>query len=259
MVCISPALYVAFFVSKLHILSQHSHLKNHHTVSRTKIIMSAWKKKFDNKLASLTDNASKESIQTLANWVGFNRKHATIIAETLTSELQKNANNESRQWLYWQLINEVLVMDQSNAGKWEKLQPLRSLLGETTIMTAIEKISKVSPQVSDTLIKEWDDKDVFGGPTIISQIKRLLKDEPSNDKASAAATESTPAAVPAPASAEPSTKPSKPTSTEEAKETAVIDIDKMETPASVQRRSSLGSLSGRDVQYDFESQVRHLY
>lgn len=216
--------------------------------------MSSWGKKFDKKLEALTNNASKESIQTLANWVGFNRKHATIIAETLTNELEKHGSNESRQWLYWQLIHEVLIMDQSNPGKWEKLQPLRTALGETTIMTAVEKISKVSPQVSDSLIKEWDEKNVFGGPTIVSQIKKLLKGDSSNDKATptAPANESTPAPAPE------APTPTEPASPEASKDTAAATVDAIPQPASLQRRrSSLGSLSGKDIEYDFESKVRN--
>lgn len=79
---------------------------------------SNWGKKLEKKLNGLADSASKESIQTLANWVAFNRKHATIIATVLTGSLQgtrninKNNNDTTttttsainnqvkRQWLF---------------------------------------------------------------------------------------------------------------------------------------------------------------
>jgi hypothetical protein len=44
---------------------------------------SNWGPKLEKKLNALADSASKESIQTLANWIGFNRKHAAVIAQVL--------------------------------------------------------------------------------------------------------------------------------------------------------------------------------
>lgn len=218
----------------------------------------SWGPKFEKKLAALADGASKESIQTLANWVGFNRKHASVIAQTLANGLKTNANNESRQWLYWQVIHELLLLEKENPAKWGKLQKLRTVLGETTIVTGIETISNVSPQVQDSLVKEWDEHNAFGGPTLVAQIRRLLttiKEEPGKGKqdvpeeSKAAAAEE---AAPDSAKTEDIAKPMTET-TQDSKDKEEAAVEK-ESPA-IERRSSLTSLSGKDIDYDFDSKV----
>jgi hypothetical protein len=225
---------------------------------------SSWGKKFEKKLAALADGASKESIQTLANWVGFNRKHAPIIAQTLTNGLKAHANNESRQWLYWQIVHELLLLENSNPAKWHKLQDLRTALGETTIVSGIETIPNVSPQVHDSLIKEWDEHNVFGGPTLVAQIRRLFsREEPAKAK------QSTPEESKAAAKEEPAESPKAEEEEEEepAKSSTEANPDSKETETEketekestpVERRSSLSSLSGKDIEYDFESKVRYM-
>jgi hypothetical protein len=204
----------------------------------------------------------------LANWVGFNRKHAPIIAQTLTNGLKAHANNESRQWLYWQVVHELLLLDNSNPAKWDKLQDLRTALGETTIVSGIETIKNVSPQVHDSLIKEWDEHNVFGGPTLVAQIRRLLttsREEPDKEKQSASE-ESKAAAKEEPAESSKAEvevveeeEPAK-SSTEANLDSKEIEKEKdTETESRpVQRRSSLSSLNGKDIEYDFESKVRYM-
>jgi hypothetical protein len=239
---------------------------------------SSWGKKFEKKLTALADSASKESIQTLANWVGFNRKHAPIIAQTLTNGLKEHANNESRQWLYWQVVHELLLLETSNPAKWDKLQDLRTALGETTIVSGIETIPNVSPQVHDSLIKEWDDHNVFGGPTTVAQIRRLLttsREEPAKAKQSTpeeskAAVEEEPAEPskaeeaaeeeeePAKSSTE-ANPDSKEIEEEEEEEENEEENEEEEESTPFPRRSSLSSLSGKDIEYDFESKVRYMW
>eukprot|EP00980_Cylindrotheca_fusiformis_P002710 scaffold627_cov125-Cylindrotheca_fusiformis.AAC.27 len=220
---------------------------------------SSWGKKFEKKLAALADSASKESIQTLANWVGFNRKHASIITQTLTNELKANANNESRQWLYWQLIHEILLLDKANPAKWGKLQELRTALGESTIVTGIETITKLSPQVQESLVKEWDEHNVFGGPTLVAQIRRLLSStssgEGEGDEESKPAIAKEVAAAAAEEAKDRLTKENEPSqvSTEVTQEIEEKEADPEKESATVERRSSLSSLSGKDIDYDFES------
>ena len=135
---------------------------------------SSWGKKLDKKLDGLPDTASKESIQTLANWIAFNRKHSETIATALTSALQNFMNNEKRQWLFWQLIHEVLIRDNGNTLKWEKLGDLRIALGEA-LQPSMKILGNTMPDELETYLEEWEDLDVFGGPSVNSQIRRLYQ------------------------------------------------------------------------------------
>lgn len=213
--------------------------------------MSSWGKKLETKLSTLTDSASNESIQTLANWIGFNRKHAPAIAETLATALQAQADNATRQWLYWQLVHELLLLENSNPTKWNRLQDLRTALGETTIVVAIKGIPNISSQVGESLVKEWDEHNVFGGPYLVSQIKRLLTSPKSEvedtPKTTEPAKEETQASEPTPATLEPTTS----TDTAEHTTTKVETPESNETPTSQKRRTSLSSL--KKAEYDFES------
>lgn len=140
--------------------------------------MSSWTKKLETKLDGLADGASKESIQTLANWIAFNRKHSTIISTVLTQRLHDNSTNPRRQWLYWQVIHEVLITDHGTTagGKWEKLLALREALGEALIPTMEALASNLPPPDSmDPYMKEWAELSVFGGPSILAQIRRLYQ------------------------------------------------------------------------------------
>ncbi|KAG7350716.1 hypothetical protein IV203_010076 [Nitzschia inconspicua] len=135
--------------------------------------MSSWGKKLDKKLATLTDNASRETIQTVANWIVFNRKHAAIITETLIKNLQEAKENAKRQWLYWQLIHEILIADRETQAKWDKLIELRVALGEGMI-PVMEQLGNDMPSSDlNDFLKEWESLDAFGGPSLMSQIKRL--------------------------------------------------------------------------------------
>jgi hypothetical protein len=158
---------------------------------------SSWGKKLEKKLNGLADTASKESIQTLSNWIAFNRKHAQTIATVLTNALQDFKNNDKRQWLFWQLIHEVLVREKGNTSKWEKLGELRLALGEA-LQPSMKILGSTMPDQLKTYLEEWEDQDVFSGPSLNSQIQRLFQNKKnltttagnSNvTKASAAATD----------------------------------------------------------------------
>jgi len=162
----------------------------------TSNMTSNWGKKLEKKLNGLADSASKESIQTLANWVAFNRKHATIIATVLTGSLQGtrnintnnndtsnttssssvNNNQGKRQWLFWQLIHEILMIERGNTKKWEKLGELRTLLGEA-LQPSMEHLGCAIPDKLKDLLEEWEEYDVFGGPSLMSQIWRLYQNK----------------------------------------------------------------------------------
>lgn len=259
----------------------------------------SWSKKLDKKLAALTDNASKETIQTLANWVAFNRKHAATIASTLTKNLlqvennsgggnendtdDNNPNNNTaaafkRQWLYWQLIHEILIVDRDTPAKWEKLLELRIALGEALI-PAMEQLggsvannlllpsSSLPTELGDCL-KEWESLNVFGGPSLMSQIKRLYSNRNNNNDNNNSATSE--AAASDPIQQEEDTSPTAPTvdvaTTNTTKKSAaavnqessisgIVNLEQGETP--VKRRLSY-SLNNKNVEYDFEASVRNI-
>lgn len=141
----------------------------------------SWGGKLEQRLSALGESASKESIQALAKWIGFNRKYSSVITSVLFTALQNKSNSTARQWLYWQVVHEVLVLDIGTGSKWERLLDLRSILGETGVIPAIEALRSndqlVKPEKLEGLVKQWDDHNVFGGPTLVSQIRRLVTSE----------------------------------------------------------------------------------
>jgi CID domain len=230
--------------------------------------MSSWGKKLDKKLATLTDNASKETIQTVANWIVFNRKHASTIASTLTQNLQEQAKieNTRRLWLYWQLIHEILVAERETPAKWEKSIDLRVALGEALI-PAMELLGSSMASSSNTTemsdyLKEWESLNVFGGPSLMSQIKRLYANRNSisaADEAPQQQTASTLASVKqeelesasAPVAEAPGE--SAESTASQTKTTDTVKTKLEETPA--KRRSSF-SQNNKIVDYDFDAKVR---
>mmetsp|Transcript_4446 Transcript_4446/g.8205 ORF Transcript_4446/g.8205 Transcript_4446/m.8205 type:complete len:428 (-) Transcript_4446:1386-2669(-) len=221
-----------------------------------------WQDKFEKKLSALTDMASKESIQTLANWIAFNRKHAATVASVLANALKESKNNPNRQWLYWQLIHEILILEQG-APKWEKLLDLRIALGEA-LPLAMEKLGSDLPPQLEEYLKEWNDSNAFGGPSLISQIRRLYQNRnsltsqvaPSNTKTEELPSEPIESSTSAQndATAEPAS--TKAITIKEDASAPVMDsgpeMKKEEDQASQQRRTSFSHLS-KQVEYDFES------
>ena len=137
--------------------------------------MSSWGPKLEKKLKALADGASKESLQTLANWVVFNRKQAAVLANTLAEAIIAT-DNDTRQWLYWQVVHEVLMTNRDNPEKWERASEMRSTIGENAILAALGGLSnRAVVDKIDGLYKEWFEKNVFGGPTLIGQIERALE------------------------------------------------------------------------------------
>lgn len=247
--------------------------------------MSSWGSKLEKKLSLLGDSASKESIQTLANWIAFNRKHAVAFSKVLCDSVL-TTSTESRQWLYWQLVNEVLLANLKDSSKWERGAALRTALGEATIVPAIEGLgNRTLADKVESLLKQWDEHNVFGGPTLIGQIRRLLsskaKDGNSTSVAGSAplmasSSDAPPAVSDAPAKAtdpletqtvEPpeatasDASPVKASTKEKSKEPETTpDIqptaskEQLASSAEHSRRGSLSSMTS-EVTFDFESRV----
>ena len=234
--------------------------------------MSTWGKKLESKLSALADSASNESIQTLANWIGFNRKHAAAIAQTLADALKAQADSPTRQWVYWQVVHEILLLENSNPTKWDRLQDLRTAVGETTIVAAIKGLPVVSPQVGDTLIKEWDELNVFGGPTLVSQIRRLLaspatsrsaEETPKDTKSTTSPSEQEESSEKTQTAKEASADQSEVTASKSTAETTTTSSSSSATAAKKDDKDNGDKVpipakrpSLKEVNYDFESKVK---
>ena len=230
--------------------------------------MSSWGSKLEKKLKALADSASKESMQTLAHWVWFNRKNAAAFASTFRDALIAT-NTDTRQWLYWQVVSECLFNNRDNAEKWERASDLRTTLGEVAVVPALQGLgTRALTDKVEGLLKQWDEDNVFGGPTIVGQIRRLLTTpQGSVEQATVDSPKDTPKETPASALAE----PSKTDSSESDHAFKVSVTEKVQVPtkaaepigggpmsprdAGAQRRSSLSSLTGTEIDYDFESKV----
>lgn len=240
---------------------------------------SSWGPKLEKKLKALADGASKESIQTLATWITFNRKHATAFAQVLLAEIRAPTISKARRTLYWQLLHQVFLSQKEDDAKWDRALELRITLGESVVLPALEALKKSTTEDASTLVEEistnmfqeWDKANAFGGPTLIGQIKRILTsktkeavetttsasvEKPTGDEtkmappsaaAAAAASTAAAAAKKSPQASSPSEEPA---------------ASRRASPSSVgsasKRRGSLSSVTSQQaIEYDFESKVRY--
>ena len=146
----------------------------------------SWGNKLETKLATLTEASSKESLQTLAKWITFNRKRATDFVPVLRTQWKVSA----KRVVVLGIIHEVLLTERNNSSKWDKLQDLRVVLGEEVLVPAVEKSSDsdgastgLGSAVRDKMqemLKEWDDANVFGDPSLLNRLrKKLLQEQPA--------------------------------------------------------------------------------
>lgn len=117
------------------------------------------------------DTASLDSVQTLARWVTFNQKHAKEFA-VLFHKVMMSSPSVTRSWLYWQILDQILLQDKDDSAKFDRYETLRMEIGEHVIVPCMREVSgelllKIKP-----LLEEWDTINVFGGPTLMNQIKR---------------------------------------------------------------------------------------
>lgn len=134
--------------------------------------MSGWGAKLTAKLNTLLETSSKESQQTLAQWIGFNRKHASAFADALGAALSSSTSSVSRRNVLLSVVNEVIMLEKqtNNTAKWGKLADLRTAMGETVLRVA----DQLPPEKLSEYLGQWDVENVFGGPTLIHQIKRKI-------------------------------------------------------------------------------------
>ena len=234
-----------------------------------------WVGILEKRLVKLADTASKESIQALAKWIGFRRKYAKEFSAALAaaienpSSLESSHSRETRQWLYLQILHESILLD-SGTSRWDRLAEMREILGEFCMMEVAKRNCLDSATITkvEGLIKQWDGLNVFGGPTLISMIKKQLTAAPSSTTpATTAAAETARAATPPPRSPKrgrrsPSPKPvSKKQSTPPPNpDTTKEEIQQAQKTSgkSPESKSPAPSKSpNKNVVYDFESKVRN--
>jgi hypothetical protein len=78
----------------------------------------------------------------------------------------------ARSLLYWQILDQILLQDKDDPAKFDRYEMLRVEIGEQVVVPCMLEISaelllKVKP-----LLEVWDTVNVFGGPTLMNQIKR---------------------------------------------------------------------------------------
>ena len=140
---------------------------------------SPWAKKLVSKLGALTETSSKESIQTLAKWIGFNRKHAPVFGAVLLQHLlpspeQTKKNHKGSVVL--SVLHQVLLLhsptsaatttDSSSMDAWNKLAELRRTLGTDVLVPAAPHLYQTAnASTLDQYLQEWESRAVFGSST----------------------------------------------------------------------------------------------
>jgi hypothetical protein len=147
---------------------------------------SSWSNKLETRLSALADGASRESIQTLAKWIGFNRKHIKAFCTTLDSHLASSSSSSrssaARQWLYIQIVHEVLLLEKDNPIKWERLGETRIAMGESVMLPALQRSDKARKEKVAPLIDEWAKHNVFGTPTLVGQMSKIVSSESTQEQ-----------------------------------------------------------------------------
>jgi hypothetical protein len=232
---------------------------------------SSWGQKLQVKLSTLSEASSNESLQTLAKWIGFNRKHhdafCAVLKTALTPGGSASAVSSKQQLNLFKVLSMVLLLEKGNTKKWDRFAELRIAVGESVILPAVEEQPTIlDASVKDalpTMLKEWDDANVFGGPTLIHQIRKQLEGQSPPETVGDAVSKEMPiveAAAPAQvdeAEAKQDTASENPHSSPSLK--ASVGVEDKETPADqgmIEPEGSKNTVVAADeptVTYDFES------
>ena len=215
---------------------------------------SSWSNKLETRLSTLADGASAESIQSLAQWIGFNRKHSKAFCTTLNKHFQQDS--AARQCIYLQIVHGVLLLEKDNPTKWDRLSDTRSLLGESVVLPALQRSNNAAmKECVAPMIDEWDDVNAFGTPTLVNRMRKLLSSEVKEEEA-------TVDSKPADADVKPPKEEPKSEPVQEVKDAAVKqeeDVkmkEEQETPDMTPSKLSLKRASSvEEVTFDFEGSV----
>lgn len=122
----------------------------------------SWANQFEAKLATLGPSSSKETIQTVAQWIAFNRKRVSSFIPVFQNCLRKHPD------VALNVMHEVFLLYQ-NTGRWESLEEVRLALGEQVLL------EHVPSHIPAEKLAAWDDSNVFGNPMIVNQLRKKLK------------------------------------------------------------------------------------
>lgn len=131
----------------------------------------SWTSKLENKLSTLTETSSQESLTTVAKWICFNRKQAASFCQVLSDRL--SSPSPGKQMIMIDLIDCVLLNDKGSSA-WDRGLDLRRTIGESVLLPNLEKLDEAGRNKISACAKEWDDSNSFGGPTIINLIRKQV-------------------------------------------------------------------------------------
>lgn len=236
-----------------------------------------WVVRLQRRLSILADTASKESVQALAKWIGFNRKHAKAFSEALAdaiadpSNVSSAGNTVGRQWLYLQILHESIILD-SGTSRWDRFAEMREILGEGVMVEVTKKgcLDAANVKKVEGLVKQWDTLNVFGGPTMINLIKKQLANPPKDKPKDIPAESDTKEILGTPQKEEPKqASPTKPSSPKRENDGSPKEAQKIEKAEHENKEDSKSDSPERDsaakaepvkavkksVEYDFEAKV----
>ena len=197
-----------------------------------------WGQKLQSKFSTLSDSSSKESLQALAKWIGFNRKHGAAFCQTFVTAITTDTAHQAR---YLSCISLVCLLEHGNSKKWDRLNDLRIKLAETVILPTVPLLQEEGRKELASCLKEWDNANSFGGPTIINQIRKKLQQKQEVPKKEEQVKE---------ASKEPDVVDI--TGDDDEKETSPEEIAEADLSPST-RRPSLTHMDSTRIDYDFEA------
>lgn len=147
-----------------------SHTYSHSSSTMPKTATDFWSQRLATKLAALTSSSSKETHQIIAHWLAFHRRHLLNEDEcTFRDKLIATLVEQPDSIL--PLLHEVLLLN-FNSHQWTALEGLREVIGEQILLPVAEQLPSTD-RVTE-LGKEWDEKNVFGGPVLWNRIKKRL-------------------------------------------------------------------------------------
>jgi len=147
-------------------------------------------KKLTSRLEALSNTASRESILALSNWLSLNLnrpRNTDPLINTLKDAILNTASCP-RKMLYLSLVHEMLIVPDDGADTSIN-SDLRIVIGEKLIIEVVpEIISDIASFTSEgkdlqekmisklnEMVRQWEEKDVFGGPTIIMEVKKFIE------------------------------------------------------------------------------------
>lgn len=148
------------------------------------------------RLGSLTASPSRESIQGLAKWLIFHRRHSVAISDWLLKNYytQESATNWNKKYLSLCMMHEIFTIYHNIPTLWDRTSDFRSTLSQRVLLPAMDSICRSSVVVVDDdddptplerdqilddktrpMLKTWKDWDCFGNnSTLYDDLLQIL-------------------------------------------------------------------------------------